>query len=70
MLVIKEGMTYRYKKTGNSMDSVENILEFIEKTHDTDARISPLAAIPHIPQWFTTHDFIGTDGKTYPGATY
>lgn len=70
---IKDGTVYWGLESGLRSNRKPECLPYYVSFPETGyledkVRKQPLPAVPHVPQWFTTHDFIGLDGKKYPGA--
>ena len=69
LILVKDGMTFKYPRQGEEMGDWADIVQFARSDFDT-GKVRPLEPIPHLPQMFTTHDYVGTDGKVYPGARF
>ncbi len=71
VVLVREGEVFRFKpEAGMDLQNVdtETFVAFVRNPPAGDAK--PLPSMPHIEPWFTTHDFVGRDGKTYKGAVF
>ncbi len=67
--LVKEGEVTRFNP-GADLHTI-GAQEFVKFATTTEpGKGTPLASAPLLEPWFTTHDFVGRDGKTYKGAVF
>jgi thioredoxin 1 len=67
--LIKEGEVTRFTP-GRELDAIEADAFVKFATSSEAGKGTPLASVPFVEPWFTTHDYVGRDGKTYKGAVF